>query len=86
MEKIKLIADKLFYDAVSKRLMPQGVMFYTDKERAVKLVSGGFASIVEREHTTQANEAVEKPKPIEQKPKQPVAKKTKRVAKRKPVK
>lgn len=47
-ELIKLIADRLFYDAKGKRNIPQGVMFYSDSERAVTLVDGKFASIVER--------------------------------------
>lgn len=53
---VKLIAAKTFHDAQSKISIPQGVMFYTDSDRAVTLVSGGFADIIERP----------KPEPVKQ--------------------
>lgn len=89
-QQVKLIAKILFHDSIGKRNIPQGVMFYSDSERAVKLVSGGFADVVERpkkietpvEIKTDAPVVAEKPKVV----KPAVKQVEKRVAKRKTVK
>ena len=74
---IKLKSIRLFYDGLNKRSIPQGVMFYGDKDRAAVLIEKGFASIVSEEKMESKTVVTKEFKaPVANKAKAPVKKTT----------